>query len=406
MNPTLVAVLLAVFAYLIGSIPFGYLIGRMRGVDLFREGSGNIGATNTARVLGKTWGFLVFALDFAKGAIPVAVAVPLATLLTDTPVETPSLLRVIAAAFAFLGHLFPVYLGFRGGKGVATGAGAVSVLAPLPAILAIAAWVLIFLVSRTVSIASIAAVSLLALAGVLAVPDPFGSDTLPITLFLLAGSALVIVKHRANIQRCLEGTEKPVMKESESRQTILRALHLLALAMWFGGSGFFNFVAAPTIFRTFGQVVTEGPSDRTAGVKIIEPGDERTKALGNALAGTAVGPIFPKYFAMQAGCVAVALLTSLAWWNATSFRKAARWRVGLLVLAAIVVALSWPLSNYLSDIRPQRFSLDPQVKQAAVAAFDRWHFVSLGLSVLSTTIAGVLVVLAAKLPRREALSAA
>src|SRR5262245_8990736 len=134
-----VALLALVAAYLIGAIPFGWLIARSRGIDIFLAGSGNIGATNVGRVLGRRFGLLVFAFDFAKGAVPVAVA----GLLPSDAQEAfglPDGLRVGVALCSFLGHLFPLYLGFRGGKGVATGAGTVFVLVPGPATLAILAW--------------------------------------------------------------------------------------------------------------------------------------------------------------------------------------------------------------------------------------------------------------------------
>src|SRR5437868_1798562 len=149
---------LALGSYLVGSLPFGYLIGRARGVNLFETGSGNIGATNVGRVLGCWYGLAAFILDLIKGAIPVAVA---SGLFESANVE---IAKVTAAAAAFLGHLFPVFLGFRGGKGVATGAGAVLVLVPIPAVAAIGAWLLVVLATRYVSLASmIAAIVLVAL---------------------------------------------------------------------------------------------------------------------------------------------------------------------------------------------------------------------------------------------------
>src|SRR5438270_6996272 len=108
-------------SYLIGAVPFGYLIARWRGVDIFAQGSGNIGATNVGRVLGKKFGVLVFVLDFAKGALPVFAARFIAS-------PSPAWLEVLTGLAAFLGHLFPLYLGLRGGKGVATGTGVVVVL--------------------------------------------------------------------------------------------------------------------------------------------------------------------------------------------------------------------------------------------------------------------------------------
>src|SRR5829696_817429 len=156
----LIAVLALLAAYLIGAIPFGWLIARSRGVDIFHAGSGNIGATNVGRVLGRKWGTLVFALDFAKGAVPVALAGLLPTE-THEALGPPEALRVGVALCTFLGHLFPLYLGFRGGKGVATGAGTVFVLVPGPAALSVLFWVTVLLASRVVSLASLAAASVL-----------------------------------------------------------------------------------------------------------------------------------------------------------------------------------------------------------------------------------------------------
>src|SRR4051812_32222920 len=125
----LVACSALIAAYLIGSVPFGWLIARARGVNIFAVGSGNIGATNVGRVLGRKFAILVFALDFAKGAIPVA-AVSLLPAEAQDAFGLPEALRVGVALCTFLGHLFPLYLGFRGGKGAATGAGTVFVLVP------------------------------------------------------------------------------------------------------------------------------------------------------------------------------------------------------------------------------------------------------------------------------------
>src|SRR4051812_5149467 len=147
MHPAVLLAVAAVAAYLIGAVPFGYLVARWCGVDIFRQGSGNIGATNVGRVLGKPFGLLVFALDFLKGAVPVAVAQALTPPNLDLP---PQSLGVAAGIAAFVGHLLPIYLRFRGGKGVATGAGAVVVLTPLPAAFAILAWGTTLAVTRYV----------------------------------------------------------------------------------------------------------------------------------------------------------------------------------------------------------------------------------------------------------------
>src|SRR6516164_4001166 len=154
MDPLLTALCTVVGSYLLGGIPFGYLVGRWRGVDIFQHGSGNIGATNVGRVLGRRFGILVFMLDFAKGALP-ALAASWVTLPAEDSLQTAlgkDGLGVIAGLAAFLGHLFPIYLRFRGGKGVATGAGVVAVLLPGPALAALATWVVAVMATRYVSL--------------------------------------------------------------------------------------------------------------------------------------------------------------------------------------------------------------------------------------------------------------
>src|SRR5438105_6116143 len=149
----------AAVAYLVGAIPFGYVVARWRGVDILRAGSGNIGATNVGRVLGRRYGVLVFILDFAKGALPTAAALCLREWANPTArAELPLAgLPVFAGLAAFVGHVFPVYLRFRGGKGIATGAGVVALLLPLPALGAVGTWLVVLAASRFVSVASLAA---------------------------------------------------------------------------------------------------------------------------------------------------------------------------------------------------------------------------------------------------------
>jgi acyl-phosphate glycerol 3-phosphate acyltransferase len=407
--PLAVALLLLLAAYLVGAVPFGYLIGRMKGVDLFAAGSGNIGATNAARVLGRTYGALVFVLDFLKGAVPVAVVVPLARLIepaAESALGPPDVLRVGAAALAFLGHLFPVYLGFRGGKGVATGAGTIFVLVPGPAAVAVLAWVVVLFVSRTVSLASLGAVTILVAARLLTHPAPFSPDALPVTLYLLAGTAMVVLKHRANLARLAAGTENRI-GDFPMRQPVLRALHVFALGLWFGGAAFFNFVTAPLIFESFRQVVDDGPSTRTANETIFTPsGDEnqdaeRRKNLASALAGSAVGPVFPPYFGMQVVCGFVALFTAQAWRNAEGRRTVHRWRFFIVMAALLVVLCSWPISNLVSELRVKRFDPHEGTALAAKAQFGAWHLVSLLLSFVTVVLSGVALALAGWLPREE-----
>jgi acyl-phosphate glycerol 3-phosphate acyltransferase len=205
MTDPLILGLVVLASYLIGAIPFGYLIARSRGVDILKHGSGNIGATNVGRVLGKRFGILVFVLDFAKGALPVAAASIIARHThSSLPRHT---LEVSAGLAAFLGHLFPVYLRFRGGKGVATGAGVVAVLLPWPGLGAVIVWALVVWLTRYVSLASLSAVLALCALRLGLTAAPFDDENLILTLFCFVAAALVIVRHRTNIARLLRGTE-------------------------------------------------------------------------------------------------------------------------------------------------------------------------------------------------------
>jgi glycerol-3-phosphate acyltransferase PlsY len=190
-------------AYLLGSIPSGYLIGRSQGVDLRTQGSGNIGATNALRVLGKKWGYLCFALDIGKGLAAVLLAKLLAAPMLGLDPVTAS---IVAAVSAVVGHNFPVWLGFKGGKGVATSAGAVIGLFPFVVFASgVLAWVIAFKITRIVSVASIAGAVVLSLSLFV-----LWLLHLAVTAQLVIGlalSAMLIWRHRSNIQRLLAGTE-------------------------------------------------------------------------------------------------------------------------------------------------------------------------------------------------------
>jgi acyl-phosphate glycerol 3-phosphate acyltransferase len=399
-----VAILALVAAYLIGAIPFGWLITRSRGVDIFHAGSGNIGATNVGRVLGRKFGLLVFALDFAKGAVPVA----LAGLLPQKAQEAfglPDGLRVGVGLCSFLGHLFPIYLGFRGGKGVATGAGTVFVLVPGPATLAILAWAGVVGTTRLVSLASIVAAGTICAARLVSVPDPFDRESVVVTGFCLAGTVLVLLKHRANIARLAQGTESR-LEDKSMLDTLAKAIHVLSLGLWFGAAVMFNLIVAPTqFFEAFPAVVESAPSDRTANLPLA-PGAtaDQKKELATALAGSAVGPVFPKFFRLQAACAALALITALGWWKRPG--SVNRLRVVCVGLAVLLVAVGWPLSIKVSDLRVQRFDPDGSVAEAAKTAFADWHLLSLLLSLVALVLAGVTLAMAAKMPERPAYQAA
>jgi acyl phosphate:glycerol-3-phosphate acyltransferase len=201
-------------AYLVGGIPFGYLIGRLNGVDIREHGSGNIGATNVLRVCGRRWGLICFAADLLKGFLPVWLAVRTANA-CNLPQSAFTPLAAILGTVA--GHVWTPYLRFRGGKGIATSAGAVAAVAPLAVLCAFGIWAAVFLLSRYVSLASLAAAVALPLAAALLprLSDRIAPVDRPI-LGLLAGLAvLVIVRHRGNLQRLVQGRELKFKRRSE-----------------------------------------------------------------------------------------------------------------------------------------------------------------------------------------------
>ncbi len=202
----MLALLIAGFvSYLIGSIPAGYIAGRIVGIDIRTVGSGNIGATNVTRVLGKRYGYPVFIVDFLKGFAAVGMSIMIAK--RTQPVLIPSeLFGVVGAVACVLGHSFPVWLGFKGGKGVAASAGALFGLMPFVALIAVAVWLIIFYLTRYVSVASMTAA--------LAVPITILSmmflgqtDRTTLLYFSICLAAVVIFRHRSNLSRLVRGAE-------------------------------------------------------------------------------------------------------------------------------------------------------------------------------------------------------
>ncbi len=201
MNPALYILPLA--AYLYGSVPFGYLAAKLiKGVDIRTTGSGNIGATNAARVLGFRFFPLIFLLDVSKGLLPVLAA----RALVPAGAHSPPPLVVGTGLAAIVGHVFPLYLGFKGGKAVATSTGVFLVLSTWALLIAAGIWAIVFGLFRYVSLASVCAAAALPAAVWTLHPDPLGEGIF-VTLFALAGGLLVIWLHRANIRRLLAGTE-------------------------------------------------------------------------------------------------------------------------------------------------------------------------------------------------------
>ncbi len=193
-------------AYVIGAIPFGYFAGRMRGVDIREHGSGNIGATNVFRVLGRRVGIPVFILDMLKGFVPVMIT---RTVLAERGIPF-DWAEIGAAVGAVLGHNFTFWLHFKGGKGIATSAGGLLALLPIPLAAALAAWLILFYSTRYVAVASIAASLMVPTATIvmylLNAGGPKGPQ-LPLVGFSLLIGLLAVWRHRSNIRRLLNGTE-------------------------------------------------------------------------------------------------------------------------------------------------------------------------------------------------------
>jgi acyl phosphate:glycerol-3-phosphate acyltransferase len=196
-----------VLSYFIGAIPFGFIIAKQQGIDIRKHGSGNIGATNVVRSVGKKFGILTFFCDALKGFIPVFLF-PLAATKFGWNCNN-QLLAIICMLLAIAGHNWPVYLKFKGGKGMATGTGCLLALAPVPLSIGLALWAVIFYSTRYVSVASIAA----ALAVSAAAWSLNNSEDLTIPVILTFLSLVVIVRHKTNIKRLIKGTENKFAKK-------------------------------------------------------------------------------------------------------------------------------------------------------------------------------------------------
>jgi glycerol-3-phosphate acyltransferase PlsY len=206
-------VLVIITAYLLGSIPFGLIIARAHGKDLRSIGSGNIGATNVARALGRRWAYLCFLLDMLKGLVPMLLVSRLSSL-----IPRPSLWLAVGCA-AILGHIFPIYLKFKGGKGVATSLGVAIGLWPYYTVCALfagAIWILTVLIWRYVSLASIIASIAFPIILIIAIIIRPSWEFVSLWPLLIAATAIplmVIIRHRENIKRLIAGTESKILNK-------------------------------------------------------------------------------------------------------------------------------------------------------------------------------------------------
>ena len=210
-----------VAAYLIGSIPFGLIIAKAHGKDLRSIGSGNIGATNVSRALGRKWGYICFLLDFLKGFVPMLAMLPFASISVQTIGEQNIIfiLWLSVGCAAILGHIFPVYVKFKGGKGVATSFGIAMGLWPYYTISALIAgllWIATVMIWRYVSLSSIIAAIAFPIAFITMImirPDWEISVLWPLLIPAFAIPAMVIFRHSENIKRLKTGTENKVLQK-------------------------------------------------------------------------------------------------------------------------------------------------------------------------------------------------
>ncbi len=202
---------ISICSYLLGSFPSGYVAGRIAGIDVRKTGSGNIGATNVLRVLGKKHGYAVFFLDALKGLLAVQLAFAAARL-TNANRQYADWLGIVAAVLCVLGHTFPVWLKFKGGKGVATSAGVMFGLAPVATIVSVAVWFITFEFTRYVSVASVtAAIALPITIGILVKIHATEGVIIFYSAILLA--AVVCWRHRSNFARLAKGTEQRFIRK-------------------------------------------------------------------------------------------------------------------------------------------------------------------------------------------------
>jgi len=213
MNP----VVLIITAYLLGSVPFGFLFARAHGIDLRTIGSANIGATNLSRALGKKWGCLCFFLDVLKGLLPTLAATLL--YVSSRPAAGQLVLVLAVGIAAVAGHIFPVYLKFKGGKGVATSFGLALGLWPyftLCACIAFLIWLCVVLLTGYISLASITAAvafPVVLLLAIILIPVWLFAGLWPLLIAAVAIPAVVIIRHRENINRLLKGTENKISRK-------------------------------------------------------------------------------------------------------------------------------------------------------------------------------------------------
>ena len=216
-SPVMICTAIAVASYIFGSVPWAYIIGKMNGIDIRQHGSGNVGATNVMRVLGRRWGYSCFLLDFLKGFIPLAaVKILIGMRIVSVPLEAA---LITAAVAVVAGHIWTIFLKFKGGKGMATGGGVLVAVAPYSFICCGLAWIIFFHATRYVSVASIIAAALLPVSSLVFSMTGIWRTNASIQIFLLVLAVLAIAKHHSNIRRLINGTEHKFEKKKVGHET-------------------------------------------------------------------------------------------------------------------------------------------------------------------------------------------
>jgi glycerol-3-phosphate acyltransferase PlsY len=284
MTTLLLSVIAVVVAYLIGAIPFGFLIAKaIKGVDVRTIGSGNIGATNVARALGFKFFPVVFALDAAKGYLPTFFFPRLVEAWTGSSV--PDLPPFVALA-TILGHNFPIYLGFKGGKGAATSLGAVFALDPVAGVFAVCGFVVVLVFTRFVSLASIGGGLFFMLTYFARTPEPFARDHRTMSAMIIGLMALLIARHRTNLARIAAGTE-PKVRFRKRREGKVRVGLVALLVVVAAGTG-------------LALNASRRPELTVAGRRLVEvnrfaPGQQRAERLAFVDGGKYLVATCPRY---------------------------------------------------------------------------------------------------------------
>ncbi|MBT3317261.1 glycerol-3-phosphate 1-O-acyltransferase PlsY [bacterium] len=209
-----------VISFLLGAVPVSLIAGKMlKGVDLRKCGSGNLGATNVFRNLGPFWGAVILAWDIGKGATAVLLAQMIISFSGNESIIHPDLILLLAAISVVLGHTISPFSGFKGGKGVATSCGACLVLALYPALISLGVFAAVMVFTRVVSLASVSAVSVMPFA-TLFIQLKTGDHSFTIFLFILALCSLVVFKHRTNLRRLKDGSESKLKAPDKDKGEI------------------------------------------------------------------------------------------------------------------------------------------------------------------------------------------